>query len=171
MLAPRAPVIIHETFGVIITIRDLGDLAPQHGFGVIHQLLGGLFDSAATIGIHQFAIAFDAQFSGGNLRLKVAHHQPRHPGVARNIAPERVIALARLDQLKPVQKHAFGKHIRHVDDQARRGRADIEVVRRVGRKAHKITPVKDRHDDADVRRMAGTVIGVVVDHHIPLAPV
>ena len=98
MHAPCAAIVVKEPFGHIFPVRNLGDFAAQHAFGIIHQLLGRLLDRIAAIGIHQLAEPLDPQFSRGDLRFKVAHHQSGHTGIAADITPKRVVALARFDQ-------------------------------------------------------------------------
>ena len=120
--------------------------------------------------IDEFDEALDAELDGGNLRLDVAHHLARHPRVGLDELPERAIELAAFVELHALEQHALGEHVRHVDDEAWRRRSDIHVMRRVGRVTDELAIVEDRRHGGDVRRVARTVIGVVVDDDIAGLP-
>ena len=84
--------------------------------------------------------------------------------------PERAVSYATLIELYAFEQHALGEHVWHVNNEAGCGRADIDMMRGVGRKADQLALIIDRRDGGDVGRVAGAVIGVVVDHHIARLP-
>ena len=169
-LLPVAPVVVQKALGPVFSVGNRRDLAAQHALGIVHELFGRREHHVLTVLVQQLDEALHAKLGGGDLGLDIAHHLTRDPRVGLDELPERAVELAPLVKLHALEQHALGEHIRHVDDEAGRGRADIHVVRRVGREADQLALVEDRRHGGNVRRVAGTVIGVVVDHDVAGLP-
>ena len=164
------PVVVQEALGPVFAVGNRRDLAAQHALGIVHELLGRREHHVLAVLVQEFDEALDTELGGGDLGFDVAHHLARYPCVGLDELPERAVEFAALIELHALEKHALGEHVRHVDDEARRGRADIHMVCRVGRVAHELVVVEDRRHRGDVRRVARAVIGMVVNHDIAGLP-
>ena len=167
---PRASVVVQEAFGPVFAVRDRRDLAAQHALRVVHELLRRPEHHVLPVLVEQFDEPSHTELGRGDLGLDVAHYLTRHPRVGLDELPQRAVARAPFVELHALEQHALGEDIGDVDDQPRRRSTDVHVVRRVRREADQLAVVEDRRHRGDVRRVAGTVIGVVVDHDVAGAP-
>ena len=133
-------------------------------------MLGGGEHRLLAILVEQFDEAFDAKLHRSNLSLDIAQHLIRHPRIGGHEMPQGTVAYATLIELNALEQHALGKHIRHIDNQTRRGRANIDMMSGVSREADQLAFVIDRRDGGDIGRVAGAVIGVIVNAHIAGLP-
>ena len=88
-----------------------------------------------AVGLDQLLEALHAEPGRGDLRLEVADELAGSAGVVADELPQRLVAHALAVELSAVEQHAFGEDVGDVDDQAGRRRADVDVVRGVGREA------------------------------------
>ena len=170
-LVAVAAIVVEEAFGEIFAVRYLLDLRPHPAFGVVHQLLGRLDNGVLAVFPDQLLEAAHAQFGRRDLRLQIPHHEAWDPRVVADVFPQVLVALALVVELHAVKQHALGPDIRHVDDQAGRGRPDVHMMRGIGREADEFAIIEDRHHDGDVGRMRGALVGVIVDHAVAGLPV
>ena len=163
-------VVVEKALGAIFAVGNGGDALTQHALGVVHQLLGRVEHDLPAVAVHQLDEAFGAEPRRSDLRIEIVLQLPRGAAVAADEFPHRLVALAALVKLGAGKQHALGENVGDVDDQSRRRRADVEMVRGVGRISDQHALVENRHDDRDIRRMARSVIGVIVDDEVALMP-
>ena len=142
----------------------------RHALGVVHQLLGRVEHHLPPIAVHQFDEPFGAEPRGGDLRFEVVLQLPRGAAVAADEFPHRLVAFAALKKLGAGEQHALGEDVGDIDDQSRRCRTDVEMVRGVGRISDQRALVEYRNDHRDIRRVTRSVIGVVVNDEVALMP-
>ena len=163
-------VVVQETLGMVFAIGDGRDALAQDAFGIVHELAGGGENRVLAVAIEEFPEAAYTQARRSDLGFQVGLQFVRRAAVAADVLPQGVVTLALLVELGAGEQHAFGIDVRNVDDQSRRGRPDVEVVGGVGGESDMLTLVEDGDDDGDVGRVAGAVVGMVVDHHVAVVP-
>ena len=166
------PVVVEVAHGrLVFAVRNFGDLAPQHLFGIVHPVPAGVFDGAEPVALDQVEIAPLGELAGGDHRLHVAFVGRGRAHVLQDVPPQALLAHALLGELHRPVDVAFGVDVHGVDVEPRMGAADVQQVGRGAGEAHQLVPVVDRHDDGAVGRMGGAVIGVVVEDDVAFVDV
>ena len=165
-----AAIIVEVAFRPVLTIGNGRYPLAKHGFRIVHQLVAGGKDHILAVALHQFDEALCAKPGGCDLCLDVVAELPRGTAVVADEIPHRFVALAAAVDLRAGKQHALGIDVGNVDDQARCGCTDIDMMCCVGGITDEAFLIKNRHNDSEIRRMAGAMIRVVMHHNVTLLP-
>ena len=169
-LAAVAAVVVEPALRAVGTVRDLANLLTHHAFGVVHQLIARGLQGRKAILPDQVLEAFHAEAGGRDLRLDVVAQHGRHAAVVAHELPQAFVTHALAVEFDAGEQHALGKDIGNIDDESRRGRADVDVVRGVGREADDLALPEDGDGDENIRAVTRAMVGVVVDDDVALVP-
>jgi hypothetical protein len=141
----------------------------EYSLGVVHHRLAGDFDGVVAEIREEVAEALSADPSGRDLCLDVAHHHIRHADVVLDELPSHLVALAALDDLHRVEPDGLAVGVDRFDNAGPwLVRTDVEVVGGRHREGREVALVEHWDDHGEVRRVAGPVVGVVVEDDVAL---
>ena len=155
---------VDRRLGAIDAVGQPGDRLAHQPLGMIHQRLAGELEGLEAVALDQLDHALGADPRGRDLGVHVADHEVGGADVVAHDLPDHLVLHAAVVDLDRLELQALGIGVDRLDDAARAGRqrADVEMMRRRCGEGDQASADEHRHDEGDVRAVAGAGIGVVV---------